>query len=527
MSARIDIRRGARLQSLRSAARRSVACIALVAASGPALPAEADIEQVRAATKRLVGLLVEQGVITKEKADALLRDLVPPPAPATAAAAPRGAASAPGTVRVPYVPEFVRKEIKEEVRAEIAAQAAREGWAGPGAVPAWTRGIEWDGDMRFRVQADRFADGNAPAIDVAATNRNRSLTLLNTTEDRERLRVRARAGLTATLDENWGAGIRLATGSATDPVSTNQTLGTYNTRYTVTFDRAYARFHLDDVGSVVAGRFGNPWYGTDLVWANDLTFDGIAAQWTPRLGSRARGFLTLGILPIQEVELSSSDKWLFAIQAGAEVPGTAQGVGGRAGLAYYHYKNIVGKTSPAGSSVNEFTAPAFAQKGNTYYNISSDPTRPLLGLASDYHLVNLTGQADFPGPGGRRIWVIGDFVRNIGFNRTEVSQRVGADVEPRVNGYALRVGFGHPEVRARHDWQVFMGYKRVERDAVLDAFTDSDFHLGGTDARGYMLGGSYGLGRNAAASLRIFSADAINGPPLSIDVFQLDLNLRF
>ena len=27
-------------------------------------------------------------------------------------------------------------------------------------------------------------------------------------------------------------------------------------------------------------------------------------------------------------------------------------------------------------------------------------------------------------------------------------------------------------------------------DAVLDAFTDSDFHLGGTDAKGYYLGGN-------------------------------------
>ena len=62
---------------------------------------------------------------------------------------------------------------------------------------------------------------------------------------------------------------------------------------------------------------------------------------------------------------------------------------------------------------------------------------------------------------------------------------------------------------------------------MLDAFTDSDFRLGGTDAKGYILGGSYGLGKNTAASVRYFSGDSISGAPLSIDTLQFDLNLRF
>jgi hypothetical protein len=189
--------------------------------------------------------------------------------------------------------------------------------------------------------------------------------------------------------------------------------------------------------------------------------------------------------------------------------------------------NIAGQTSPTGSAINEFTAPQFAQKGNTYYNISSDPNRPLLGLASDYRLVNLTGQVDFPATSGKRVIVIGDFVRNFGFDRAKVSERVGVDVEPQTKAYHLRVAFGSPEVKARNDWQVFMAYKRIERDAVLDAFTDGDFRLGGTDAKGYILGGSYGVGKNTALSLRYFSGDSISGPPLSVDVLQLDLNLRF
>ena len=68
---------------------------------------------------------------------------------------------------------------------------------------------------------------------------------------------------------------------------------------------------------------------------------------------------------------------------------------------------------------------------------------------------------------------------------------------------------------------------RDPRDAVLDAFTDSDFRLGGTDAKGYSLGGSYGLGKNTAASARYLSGDSISGAPLSVDVFQFDVQIRF
>ncbi len=87
--------------------------------------------------------------------------------------------------------------------------------------------------------------------------------------------------------------------------------------------------------------------------------------------------------------------------------------------------------------------------------------------------------------------------------------------------------FGTPEINVRNDWQVYATYKHVERDAVLDAFTDSDFHLGGTDAKGYVIGGNYGLTRNTWAAVRYYSTDSISGAPLAIDTVMFDLNARF
>lgn len=498
---------------------RLTAVLALALWATPTLAApEADAEAVRAATVKLINLLVEQGVLTREKAEALLNEMNKP-----AAAAPP-----PAAVRVPYMPEFMRKELKDEVQLDLAAQAAREGWAKPGSVPAWVRGLSWDGDLRTRYQFDNYATDNAPALSVNETNRTRAAALLNTTDDRRRFRVRARVGLNARLDQNWAAGVRLTTGSTTDPISSNQTLGTYNNRFTTAFDRANIRYRHGDSFNAVAGRFGNPWFGTDLVWANDLGFDGVALQWTPTLTPRIQGFVTLAAMPVQEVELSTADKWLYGVQIGAAQASSAGGVGARLGLGYYRYTNMVGQLSPASSSVNEFTAVQFAQKGNSYYNISSDQLgRPLYGLASDFRLVNLTGQVDFPVAEGKRVVITGDYVHNTAYDRAAVSERVGFDWAPETTGYQMRAAFGTAEVKKLHDWQVFMAYKRLERDAVPDAFTDGDFRLGGTDAKGYILGGSYGLGKNTAASLRYFSGDSISGPPLAIDVIQLELNVHF
>ena len=492
--------------------------------------ADAEIERVRATTTRLINLLVEQGLLTRARADVLLKELDSPtgaaPTPSPASGPASAAPASPTTVRVPYVPEFVRKEIKEELRNELAAQAAREGWAGPGVVPAWVRGLRWEGDLRSRLQAENFDPANAPAISVAETNRTRALTLANTTVDRQRLRVRARLGLTVSADDHWGGNVRLTTGSSTDPLSSNQTLGNYGNRFTTSFDRAFVRYRQGSSFNVVAGRFGNPWFGTDLVWANDLGFDGVAAQWTPAVGNWGRAFVTAAAMPVQEVELASADKWLYGIQAGMEWPGRGL-VSGRVGLAYYHYAKLLGRANTAGSSLNDFSAPAFAQKGNTYFNISSDPARPLLALASDYRLVNLTGSIDILTLGQKHLVLTADVVRNVGFKQADVSARVGAAVAPQTAGYLLRASIGDADVDALHKWQVFFSYMRVERDAVLDAFTDSDLRGGGSDVKGYSLGASYGLGKNTAATLRWLSGDAISGAPLSQDTLHLEVQLRF
>ena len=77
------------------------------------------------------------------------------------------------------------------------------------------------------------------------------------------------------------------------------------------------------------------------------------------------------------------------------------------------------------------------------------------------------------------------------------------------------------------DWRLEAAYRHIEPDALLDAFTDSDFHLGGTNAEGWSLSGTYGLRHHTAVAARWMSAQEISGPPFKIDLMQVDLNVKF
>ncbi|MFO7740102.1 MAG: putative porin, partial [Desulfatiglandaceae bacterium] len=101
------------------------------------------------------------------------------------------------------------------------------------------------------------------------------------------------------------------------------------------------------------------------------------------------------------------------------------------------------------------------------------------------------------------------------------------DVDRETTGYQLGIEVGHPAVRDFLDWNVFLYYKYLEADAVVDAFTDSDFHDGGTNAKGWILGGEVGLYHNVSGRIRWLTTDEISGPPLAIDTLQMDINARF
>ncbi len=414
----------------------------------------------------------------------------------------------------------------------------------------WAQRIRFGGDIRLRYQRDGFERNNALLFDYNRLLSNpNDIRLMNTTEDRERFRFRARLAVMASITDpqrteagKFEAGIRLATGNEKDPVSTNDTLGDSFNKDGIVFDQVYLRYTYQPSDSpffewiprlvVSGGRIPNPFFHTDLVWDADLAFEGLAVSLISNVQEEARlaAFLHLGAFPLQEIELNAKDKWLFGVQLGADAKPTAD-LAAKLGLALYDYKNTTGRANTAAApKENDWSAPQFLQKGNTLFNLNAAvPGGGILpGLATDYRLVNLTGRFDYNRWHPIHVILTGDYVRNLGYDKGQVKKNTGeSDVDRGDQGFLAGIQVGYPEIVNFAEWNVLLAFKYLEADAVLDAFTDSDFHGGGTNAKGWILGAGFGLYHNVWLTVRWMTADEIRGEPLAIDVLQVDVNARF
>jgi Putative porin len=86
---------------------------------------------------------------------------------------------------------------------------------------------------------------------------------------------------------------------------------------------------------------------------------------------------------------------------------------------------------------------------------------------------------------------------------------------------------GNPVLEKAWDWNLFLNYRYVDSDALVDGFCDSDFGGGGTNLKGYTVGASLGLGPNVWLRLRWMSANSVAGPTFKNDILQVDVNGRF
>jgi Putative porin len=548
-----------------------------------------ELLKLRNTTTNLIMQLVKQGVLTEKLAEEMIKqaeaDAAAQVKEQTAAA--EADKPEPGEVRVPYVPEFVKDDIRQQVRAElrkdvvsdVMQEAKNQKWGVPDALPEWVNRFKLSGDIRLRSQNEFMGDDNTPNsyFDYQTINQRGGFTaagldrFLNTTEDRHRFRERFRLGIDAKITDGIKAGIRLATSNLRDPVSTNQSLGNTGGQFQFNVDRAYLQYDdIDNDGfkwlTLDGGRIKNPWFvgggeftaGSELVWDTDLSFEGFAATVRHRLaGSGSLDaikdhsdtfYATVGAFPLQEFQLSAKDKWLFGGQVGFDWGFDNQNKL-KVGVAYFDYVNVEAKPNipsnrfPQGTcDLNDSVSrdinasrPEFLQGGNTIATICREselsPFPGQVGLASDFNIINANLSYDIAAFAPYHIILGADYAKNIGFNQKDVSAtRIlngGRPIAEQTDAWQVRVDVGWPKVELGGNWNVFALYKYVGRDSVLDAFTDSDFRLGGTNSKGWVIGGNYGLAKNIWFTGRWLTADVITGPPFGIDTLQIDINTRF
>jgi hypothetical protein len=269
----------------------------------------------------------------------------------------------------------------------------------------------------------------------------------------------------------------------------------------------------------------------------------------------------------ETAKFPSHDKWMFGAQGGFAARFEPQSEF-RFAVAYYDFENVQGQGSDPCVVINssdgcssDLSRPLFAQKGNTYWalrnlysdihnNFGQEHLYQYFGLVQKFRPVVASASLDLGEFHPFHIVLDGEFVWNSAFNRALTGPGTGLGALPNIPGYALnnragtadgsvgpfnggdmgwmaRVTVGNREIKHFADWNVHAGYKYLESDATLDAFADSDFGLGGTNLKGYFLGGNVGLSDNVWASLRWMSANNIAGSPYAVDVLLVDLNAKF
>ncbi len=485
-------------------------------------------------------------------------------------------------VRVTYIPEIVKKQIRDELRADIAAQAKSEGYVNLTKAPDWVTKFRVKGDVRLRYQGDYFPSGNdntgafpnfnslntgAP-FDVAGTTFSPQN---NVDQDRQRFRLRMRLGAEVDMGDGLTAGIRIASGENNSPTSPNQTLGASGgqfSKYAIWLDRAFVKY--ESIGekthfTAMGGRTDNPFMSTDIIFDEDLGFDGFAMQ-LKRKFTKVTPFVTVGAFPIfntdfnfssnQPGKFASTDKYLYGIQIGTDAK-LADKLDLKLAAAYYYFDGTRGEQSTpftpltaADAGDTDGTRPSFAQKGNTYIplrriipnannNFGTTNQFQYFGLGTEFQPLAITGRLDYNGFEPFQVSVLGEYIRNLGFDRDRldalgINTRAPQSVAGTPGRYAggdtawmLGIRAGAPAMQKRGDWQLGAQYKHIESDAVIDGFTDSDFGLGGTNMKGYSLSGVWALTPKATLGLKWVSTTQIAGPPNKSDTIQLDFNGKF
>lgn len=549
-------------------------------------------------TINLLRLLVKNKTISQADAEKMIIEAEEQAAQARTeakTAVKKAAAAEDEALTVSHVPEIVRNQMRDEIKQQLLAELRSSdpvtgdttGKGSPqGSLPAKDDDGLF-GDIRIRYELIDFASdndisGSFPnfhSINTGSPFDTSGVVFspqYNVDQDRNRYRLRFRLAGEYDIKDDWRAGFRIATGENSSPVTTNQSAGLANqgaggnfSKYAIWLDRAFMRYdHEWEQSSMTlwGGRFDNPFYSTDIIFDEDLGFDGLAVKMKTKLSDSVKPFATAGAFPIFNTDLNfssnqpskfaSSDKFLFAAQLGTDFK-LAKDLTGKVAVSYYIFDGAEGKLSTPYTPINaqdagdtDNTRPSFAQRGNTYRplrqiipdasnNFGTTNQWQYYGLATAYRPLSITGKLDWDHFEPVRVTAFGEFIKNTAFDADDINAIAVNNRGPVPTGggtgafegsdtaWIAGVKVGHPALDKRGAWQAGFNYRWVGSDAVIDGFNDSEFGGGGTNLKGWTLGGSWALSRSAAVGLQWMSSSAIAGPPLEVDYLQLDLKIKF
>ncbi len=339
---------------------------------------------------------------------------------------------------------------------------------------------------------------------------------------RNRYRVRARFNLTGNITDELYGGISLATGSLDDVNSTNQTFTSFFTRKNIGFDRMFVQYkpkwalaNLRTNVTLHAGKFAYPWVRTSLTFDSDINPEGFAQTLAWDFKNEVFKNLTVVSfqLPLAETSgtLSSAtglvtspgyDSWIF----GGQVQ-TRWKLAERVNLALHIAGVNFINSDRIAAALGAGFAPSLANS-NTLRTSGSGAT---VGYASRFLYLDTIAQLDIRTNSTRwPITVLFNFENNLRATRivqSGAAAPTGQVDNPERSAYWAEILFGRQN--EQKDFQFSYAFVRIEKDAVIGAFNESDLRSS-TNVRNHRLSLGYQALRNVQLNYTLWLGKLVN-----------------
>jgi len=360
--------------------------------------------------------------------------------------------------------------------------------------------------------------------------------------DRNRARIRARFGFDSKLNEDFSAGIFIATGSLADLTSANETLTNFFERKTIGLDRAFVTYQpvAHPWVQMTAGKFAYTWNRTSLTFDPDINPEGFSQKFSWNLNNPVVKNVSVGAVQLLYSEVSAgTDSYSLGGQASAKLqygPWTAtpqffamKWNNPSAMLQASAFAAQATKATDSGGGVIQLpgegpgcasgsagsgklpSSPPCALASNGMTNaVFVDPVTGLQRFLSGFfytdYLINneiKTGVTNFP------LNVILEFQDNLDAADHPLNTK-GKEIPglgKQGKGYLADISIG--QLKKKNDLQFGYGFWRQEQDAILATFSESE-QRASTNILEHHLYASWRLRSNVVAAFNLWRGRTLN-----------------
>ena len=390
--------------------------------------------------------------------------------------------------------------------------------------------IKFSGDIRLRAESffglsNSLTNGDNPAV------------LGNDLSPRHRMRLRARLQMRGTISDEFDWGLRLASGSLADSISTNQTMTDFFNRKPFSLDQAFVTYKPKRAPGLrlQGGKFEPPWTFTEMTIDNDLMVDGFNESYSRGFKKSTLKDLTFvawqlpflernsafvrnsnGTVNIDQSRRLGRDLALYGGQVRARLePNDKVSLNLSVSDLYFSGTQFISPVQVFGNQLQlpvTFTIPAagstLAQTVTTQVSISRDllvAGNGNLGitnasnnainrdgrLASGFNLVDMLARLELKNSKRWPVTILLNLVTNTQTHDVVTADLGGADLilsNKENQGFWGEVQVG--QTKARGDMLFGYTFMRIEKDAVLTPFNWSDITQQ-SDIRGHRFQFSY------------------------------------